>query len=169
MEVLISVLKLVWTIIYGVISLFFNFIVNFIKALPEFWPLYLFIILIVFFAFVINEAIYLIKSLPSIIRYLRSNYRKESGTSVFKIFYSRGYQGEFLAFEELERIPIYSKILANVYLPTDDGTTEVDLIYISVNGIFVIESKDYKGKIYGFDNQKDWFAYVGRRKYKFFT
>lgn len=47
------------------------------------------------------------------------------------------------------------KILNNVYIPTKNGkTTEIDVLMIHPLGIFVFESKDYSGWIYG--NEKDY-------------
>lgn len=47
------------------------------------------------------------------------------------------------------------KILRNIYIPKDNGeTSEIDLIYITKKGIFVIESKNYSGYVFGsLDNQ----------------
>lgn len=49
------------------------------------------------------------------------------------------------------------KILRNLYLPTDDGgTSEIDLIFITQKGIFVIESKNYSGWIFGRQYDQYW-------------
>ena len=56
--------------------------------------------------------------------------------------YNRGYVGYFLH---------------NLYVPTADGTTtEVDAVYVTKKGIFVFESKDYSGWIFGDDTSKQW-------------
>jgi len=52
-------------------------------------------------------------------------------------------------------------------LETPDGTTQIDHIYLSRNGIFVIETKNYKGWIFGNEKQKQWTQSLYRRKYKF--
>lgn len=68
------------------------------------------------------------------------------------------------------------KTLRNLYVPTANGkTTEIDIIYIMVKGIFVIESKNYTGYIFGSDNQRNWTVtlYKGRfrrlEKHKFYN
>ena len=70
-----------------------------------------------------------------------------------------GKYGEKLTERELRLIGLFGrkgKILKNVYLPTEDGgTSEIDLLYITQKGIFVIESKNYSGWIFG--NEKDQF------------
>jgi len=45
---------------------------------------------------------------------------------------------------------------SNIILKTPDGTTQIDHILISRHGIFVIETKDYKGWIFGDEHQKRW-------------
>ena len=50
-----------------------------------------------------------------------------------------------------------SKTLTNVYLPKESGdTTEIDVLYITRKGLFVIESKNYAGYIFGNEANKSW-------------
>ncbi len=111
----------------------------------------------------------LFREIPYIIMYYKSNYRKESGVSLLRFLIDTGYFGEGLTFIKLEKIPVYSKILTNLYIPTEDGTTEIDLVYITTSGIYVIESKNYSGWIYGSYNQKDWLSNIYGKKYKFYN
>ena len=57
-------------------------------------------------------------------------------------------------------------MIKNVTLPTADGTTQIDHIVVSEFGIFVIETKNMKGWIYGSEYQKLWtqkiFKYTGK-------
>ena len=46
--------------------------------------------------------------------------------------------------------------LNDVLLPTRYGTTQIDHIVVSRYGIFVIETKNYSGWIFGADNSKKW-------------
>ncbi len=58
--------------------------------------------------------------------------------------------------------------LNNVTLPlAKGGTTQIDHIIVSVYGIFVIETKNYKGWIFGNEKQKQWTQVIMGRKYKF--
>ena len=59
--------------------------------------------------------------------------------------------------------------LNNITLPlANDGSTQIDHIIVSVYGIFVIETKNYKGWIYGSEKQRQWTqAFPNGRKYKF--
>lgn len=60
-------------------------------------------------------------------------------------------------------------LLKNVTLPTDEGTTQIDHIIISKYGIFVVETKNMKGWIFGSQNpnQKDWTQQIFKHKSKF--
>jgi hypothetical protein len=49
--------------------------------------------------------------------------------------------------------------LQNVYIPVrNNQTTEIDLLYITRKGIFVIESKNYSGYIFGSEQNQYWTA-----------
>lgn len=90
-------------------------------------------------------------------RFENSMYKLESGNSYLKTRLDKGNYGEYLSFNKLESIQGKHKILTNVYLPKEDGeTTEIDLIYIHETGIYVIESKNYSGWIFGNENSRYW-------------
>ncbi|MDD3182310.1 MAG: nuclease-related domain-containing protein [Alphaproteobacteria bacterium] len=49
------------------------------------------------------------------------------------------------------------KILSNVYIPKmSGGTTEIDLLLIHPKGLFVFESKNYSGWIFGNEAHQNW-------------
>jgi restriction system protein len=58
-------------------------------------------------------------------------------------------------------------LIPNVTLPTPDGTTQIDHIIVSRYGIFVIETKTYKGWIYGNERDPQWTQVIYRRKERF--
>jgi hypothetical protein len=58
-------------------------------------------------------------------------------------------------------------LLNNVTLPTENGTTQIDHILIADTGIFVIETKHYKGWIYGNPNDATWTQVVFNLKSRF--
>ena len=68
-----------------------------------------------------------------------------------------GRRGEKLTVKELNLVKLFGrkgKTLVNIYIPKDKGeTTEIDVVYITQKGIFVFESKNYSGWIFG--NEKD--------------
>lgn len=55
----------------------------------------------------------------------------------------------------------------NVTLPTDDGTTQIDHIFVSQFGVFVVETKNMKGWIFGGENQAQWTQQIFKVKNKF--
>ncbi|MEN6669091.1 NERD domain-containing protein [Psychrobacter sp. B38] len=59
--------------------------------------------------------------------------------------------------------------LNNVTLPlANGGSTQIDHVIVSVYGIFVIETKNYKGWIYGKETQKQWTqSFPNGKKFKF--
>jgi hypothetical protein len=59
------------------------------------------------------------------------------------------------------------QILHDLTLPTRNGTTQIDHVVISRFGIFVIETKNMKGWIFGGPDQAQWTQVVFRRKSKF--
>jgi restriction system protein len=55
----------------------------------------------------------------------------------------------------------------NVIVPSRNGTTQIDHILVSVYGIFVIETKNIKGWIYGSAENATWTQVLGGKKYQF--
>ena len=47
-------------------------------------------------------------------------------------------------------------VINNVILPIGKSSSQIDHIYFSKRGIFVIETKNYSGRIYGRDNDEYW-------------
>ncbi|WP_321529346.1 NERD domain-containing protein [Sedimenticola selenatireducens] len=47
-------------------------------------------------------------------------------------------------------------LIRNVTLPTPDGTTQIDHVIVSRFGLFVVETKNMKGWIFGSPQQKRW-------------
>ena len=105
------------------------------------------------------------------INYDKSNYKKESGNNYFGVMRDKGKYGEYLSFNKLEKIKGEHRILTNVYLPKGNGeTTEVDLIYIHETGIYVLESKNYSGWIFGDEKSKYWMQTLQNgKKEKFYN
>lgn len=70
----------------------------------------------------------------------------------------KGQYGEYLMEYALRSKSMEGNhvVLSNLYLPMKGKTTEIDLIMIHEKGIFVFESKNYKGSIYGNENQLKW-------------
>jgi hypothetical protein len=92
------------------------------------------------------------------IEYENSTYYQITKAPYFKVFDSRGTRGEYLTFLKLKPFEeIGAKLLFNLYIPKGNGqTTEIDILMICAKGIFVVESKNYIGWIFGDDKQRQW-------------
>lgn len=51
------------------------------------------------------------------------------------------------------------KILRNVYVPTIDGYSEIDVLLLHETGIYVFESKNLSGSVYGDEKHPQWQRY----------
>ena len=68
----------------------------------------------------------------------------------------KGNRGEVRVHNILSQLSDEYTILDNVILRTTNGTTQIDHIVVSKYGVFAIETKNYRGEIYGSDNSQDW-------------
>jgi len=89
--------------------------------------------------------------------------------SILKSSWFKGVFGEFVvnitAKLMLDKDEYH--LIKNVTLPTENGTTQIDHIIISRYGVFVIETKNMKGWIFGGANQKTWTQQIYKHKNKF--
>lgn len=86
----------------------------------------------------------------------------------------KGKRGEKLTEKELKLVQLFGrkgKVLRNVYLPKDNGeTSEIDVVFITQKGIFVFESKNYSGWIFGDEKGKYWTAMLpNKQKNQFYN
>lgn len=89
--------------------------------------------------------------------------------SIFKTPWFKGLLGEALVKLAAKwRLPedTYHRI-HNVTLPTSDGSTQIDHIFVSRYGIFVVETKNMKGWIFGGENQAQWTQKIFKKSFKF--
>ena len=56
----------------------------------------------------------------------------------------------------LSQLPDEYTILNDIVFRTEKGTTQIDHVVVSRYGVFAIETKNYRGEIYGDDNRKEW-------------
>ena len=69
----------------------------------------------------------------------------------------KGYIGEKLVIKKLKKLNKRKyKVINDVLLKTQKGSTQIDHIVISKYGIFVIETKNYKGIIKGNEYDDNW-------------
>jgi hypothetical protein len=58
-------------------------------------------------------------------------------------------------------------LMNHVTLQLKDGTTQIDHILVSRFGVFVIETKDYKGWIFANPKQSQWTQVLFKKKFRF--
>ncbi len=102
-------------------------------------------------------------------------YYSQSGNNVLSAFFDTGASAEYNIYKIVSRLSEGNYCLANCYIPKDDGTTsEIDVILVDSTGIYVFESKNYKGYIFGSETSRQWTVTLngGRRgvqKYHFYN
>ncbi len=117
-------------------------------------------------------SIALIVAVVPVIEYYRSTYYKQTLQHYFAVKGDVGKFGEYQIYRRLKKLEKQgAKFLFNTYIPKPNGeTTEIDVLMICDTGIFVFESKNYSGWIFGSENQKNWYQTLpvgkGRRSQK---
>ena len=82
----------------------------------------------------------------------------------------KGENGENVVMMKLMLLPEDRyKVLHNVTIPLQNGSTQIDHIVLSRYGIFVIETKNYNGSIYGVEHGEYWSQYLGKQKNQFYN
>ena len=89
--------------------------------------------------------------------YEQSEYYMQTYNPYSSVRSDKGKVGEYYIYKYLRPLNGFKKYLFNCYIPKDDGTTtEIDVIMLHETGIFVFESKNYSGWIFGSENQQTW-------------
>ncbi len=114
--------------------------------------------ILIFFSPLILLGFILIEYLISAILYEKSNYYKITHKKYHKVRFNKGFLGEYMIYKNLLQYEKKgARFLYNCYLPKDNnGTTEIDVIMIYRSGIYVFESKNYGGWIFGSETGRTW-------------
>jgi restriction system protein len=81
----------------------------------------------------------------------------------------KGYIGEIITAINL-CLWLDSKVYVkfhNVIIPGENGTAQIDTVIISTFGVFIVETKNKKGWIFGSAQNASWTQVIYRRKYTF--
>ena len=82
----------------------------------------------------------------------------------------KGYIGEKRVNQVLRKLGDEYLIYHDLYVEKKDGkTAQVDHVVLSKYGIFVIETKNYKGWIFGNETQKNWTQVIYKKKTRFYN
>lgn len=89
--------------------------------------------------------------------------------AIFKSSWFKGMLGEFVVNISTKWLLDKNEyhLIKNVMLPTEEGTTQIDHIIISIYGIFVVETKNMKGWIFGNASQRFWTQKIYNHSNKF--
>lgn len=82
------------------------------------------------------------------------------------VFQNRGEARVSRALKRRFGAPYYH-LLNHVTLPLRGGTTQIDHVLVSRFGVFVIETKDYRGWIFGSPHDRYWTQVLFRDKFRF--
>ena len=83
-----------------------------------------------------------------------------------------GQFGEYLTEYALgkDNLPGYRKTISNTYIPYKGRATEVDVVMVHEKGVFIFESKNYSGWIFGGAEQQKWTQSLRNgEKYQFYN
>lgn len=76
-----------------------------------------------------------------------------------------GRAGKHWASEELRKLLQSEYRLLDDLVPKDSTRLhQIDHVVVSVYGIYVVETKNYTGTIYGDSKYSEWFMYLGKNK-----
>lgn len=82
----------------------------------------------------------------------------------------KGIAGENAVSRILSRLPQDYRVFNNVLLNNPlGGTSQIDHIVVSPFGVFVIETKNFGGKVYGSEKARRWKEYFRGKGYKFYN
>lgn len=115
------------------------------------------LILIIFSPFIILLLI-IIEYLISACIYRTTGYYKVTHKKYFSVRFNKGFLGEYLIYKKLKQFERQgASFLFNCYIPRENGkTTEIDVIMLYRSGIYIFESKNYGGWIFGSENSRTW-------------
>lgn len=88
---------------------------------------------------------------------------------ILRIPYVKGILGEKIVAFILSSLSNDYYVFNDVYVEVGGHNTQIDHVVVSPFGIFVIETKNYKGWIFGNDDQQYWIKNMYGRKYKFYN
>ncbi|MGY2167139.1 NERD domain-containing protein [Pseudomonas gingeri] len=89
--------------------------------------------------------------------------------ALLKSPWAKGHIGELLVrlFAHWQLDKQTYRHLHNVTLSTPDGTTQIDHVFLSPYGLFVLETKNMRGWIFGSEQQPQWTQKLYKRTFKF--
>lgn len=139
------------------------------KLLTDFlFPIFHKLFILLAPAIVLAVLIVLVVFIKEYIEYKSGTYYSVTRLPYIEMRSDLGRYGEYLIYKRLRKFEKSgAKFLFNVYVPKDKGeTSEIDALMICTEGIFVFESKNYSGWIFGSEDQGYWYQTLptGRKR-----
>lgn len=88
------------------------------------------------------------------------------------LFFGTKMKGKFseeLAYRKMLELPDEYHIFNNLFFESNGYSTQIDHVVVSPYGVFVIETKGYKGWILGGENSEYWTQVLYDYKYRFYN
>lgn len=100
-----------------------------------------------------------------------SKYKQKSGNGFWKTYFNKGNYGEFKLYRKIIKLFGKDYVFTNLYLENQTTEyTEIDVLALSTQGIYVFEMKNYSGYVYGSEQDQYWTQVLNRfSKYKFYN
>lgn len=86
----------------------------------------------------------------------------------YSSLHKRGPDGERRVARLLRKLPEGYYSFHDLFIEREGYTTQIDHVVVSRYGIFVIETKNYSGNIYGSDGAEQWVQYLRRGEKHYF-
>lgn len=107
----------------------------------------------IFLVIVLLSLLYIIQKK----QYEKTEYYQQTKNPYRSVQFNKGRLGEFYIYKYLKSLAGYKRYLFNLYIPKNNGeTTELDVVLLHESGIYVFESKNYSGWIFGSETQQYW-------------
>lgn len=124
-----------------------------------------------FIVLIVEVIYYLVLLVYELITFKTSGYKEKTNVGFLKTYFNKGNYGEFKFNKKLVKIISKENVYTNIYLDNiNTDFTEIDMIAITSNGVYVFEIKNYRGMIYGSENERNWTQVFNRRsKFQFYN
>ena len=81
----------------------------------------------------------------------------------------KGKHSERLVRNKIQKLPEEYVVFNNLLFEDNEHSTQIDHIVVSPYGVFVIETKGYKGWISGGENSEYWTQTIYKSKHQFYN
>lgn len=122
-------------------------------------------------AIIVEVIFLLLLFVYNLITFKTSGYKEKVNVGFFKTYFNKGNYGEFIFYKKLVKIVDKEDVFVNIYLGNENTEfTEIDLAAVTKKGVYVFEVKNYRGMIYGSQNDKYWIQYFHKKsKFQFYN